>query len=79
MFVIAGLKTRISNIGSGRFHCPNEGADRPYGRRRARRWITLFFVPIIPLGRKGEWVQCRGCGVRYGPDVLQRHPSSRPA
>lgn len=78
MFVIVGLKSRRSTVDTGRFHCPNEDATRPYHHQRLRRWFTLFLVPIIPLDRQGEWVQCDGCGATSGTDVLARHPAGSP-
>lgn len=75
MFFLFGLKNRRSTVDTGRFHCPNEGATRPYRHDRFRRWFTLFFIPVLPLNRQGERVQCQGCGATYGPDVLARHPA----
>jgi hypothetical protein len=72
MFFIVGLRMRHSTVDRGTFGCPNERGDRPYDRVRARRWFTVFFLPLIPLGRGGEWVRCRSCGATYGPDVLAR-------
>ena len=76
MFFIAGLTTRRTTVDSGRFHCPNEGAVRGYQRLRARRWFTLFFVPLLPLGTRGDWVRCRSCAATYDSDVLHRHPAT---
>jgi hypothetical protein len=76
MFFIAGLKSRTKTVAEGRFRCPNEGADRPYRHLHARRWFTLFFIPLLPLGTQGEWVRCGGCGAQYGPDVTARHPAA---
>jgi hypothetical protein len=76
MFFIVGIKTRTTSVSEGRFRCPNEGADRPYSQLRARRWFTVFFIPLLPLGTQAEWVRCGGCGARYGPDVLARHPAA---
>lgn len=75
MFWIIGLKTRQTTADRGQYHCPNEDATRTYRHVRARRWVTAFFVPLIPLDRQGEWVQCEGCGATYGTDVLARHPA----
>lgn len=77
MFFIVGLKSRTKTVETGRFRCPNEGADRAYRHLRARRWFTLFFIPLIPLGTQGEWVRCDSCGAQYGPDVIRRHPAGR--
>lgn len=70
MFLLFGMRVVLRTIGEGTFHCPREGADRTYLRRRARRWFTLFFVPIIPLGTVGEVVECSGCRSRFATDVL---------
>ena len=50
VFYIFGL------IGRGQFHCPNCGGDRNYEHRTARRFFTLFFLPVIPLDKVGEVV-----------------------
>lgn len=72
MFFIVGLRMRHSTVDTGTFRCPNERGDRPYSRIRARRWFTVFFIPLIPLGQRGEWVRCRSCGATYETDVLAR-------
>jgi hypothetical protein len=76
MILIAGLKVRNTIAGTGMFRCPNEAGDRRYQHVRARRWFTLFFVPLIPLDERGEWVECLGCGSTYRTNVLARHPST---
>lgn len=75
MFFIAGLTTRNRTVDEGTFFCPNEGGQRRYGHVAARRWITLFFIPLIPLGTHAEWVQCHSCGATYDPGVVRRDPS----
>ena len=73
MFFIAGIKDRRSTVDTGRFRCPNEGGERRYEHVRIRRWVTLFFIPLIPLGSKGEHVRCQSCGTVYPPSTLQAH------
>jgi hypothetical protein len=77
MFFIAGLTTRNKPVGTGTFRCPNEAGTRRYQRLQSRRWFTLFFIPLVPLNRRGEWVQCLGCGATYRADVLDRYPADR--
>lgn len=70
--IIFGLSVfYIGLIGSGQFHCPNCGGDREYKHKRARRFFTLFFLPVIPLGTVGEAVRCQSCRKRFDPAVLQ--------
>ena len=71
MLLIFGLRVYFRTIGQGTFHCQRCGGDRPYRLKSGRRWIHVFFIPIIPLGQVGEYVQCTECGTRYGSDVLQ--------
>src|SRR5580698_502418 len=30
-----------------------------------RRWFTLFFIPVIPLGAKQTFSQCSNCGAQF--------------
>ncbi|GAA4708725.1 TerB family tellurite resistance protein [Phytohabitans rumicis] len=64
-------------IGTGQFACPNCGGDREYQHRTARRFFTLFFIPVIPLDKVGEVVQCQTCKLRFDPAVLQRPTSAQ--
>ncbi len=76
MLLIFGLAVFFRTVGEGDFHCPNCGGDRHYRQRVARRWFTLFFLPVIPLNRVGEVVECRACRGRFDLAVL-RMPTAR--
>lgn len=71
MFLIMGMKVKLRAVGDGTFHCPRCGGDRHYRRMQARRWFTVFFVPVIPLKELGTLVQCDACGGQFAEDVLQ--------
>lgn len=71
MLLIFGFSVFFRTISEGTFHCPNCGGDRRYRRRAGRRWFTLFFLPVIPLGRLGEVVECGTCRTRFGVSVLR--------
>jgi hypothetical protein len=71
VLLIWGLRVFFRTIGEGVFHCRNCGGDRQYRLRAGRRWFTLFFIPVIPLTRVGEHVQCQTCKTRYVVDVLK--------
>ena len=72
MPIIFGWKVVFKVIGSGVFSCPNCGGDRNYERRRAQRFFTLFFIPIIPLKVIGEVVRCTYCKNDFRTSVLDR-------
>lgn len=70
MFIIWGWRVFYHTIAQGMFYCRKCGGDRPYRHRAGRRFITLFFLPVIPLTRTGEHVQCDACKTRYVTEVL---------
>lgn len=69
--IIWGWRVVKKKIGSGVFYCPSEGGDRHYEHKKARRFFTLFFIPLIPLKELGEFVECASCQNTYYPDVLK--------
>ena len=70
MLLIWGWRTRASVLAQGTFLCPDCCADRGYEHKQMRRWFTLFFIPVIPLKRLGEFVECTTCGGTYKTAVL---------
>jgi tellurite resistance protein len=68
--LIFGLRVFYRTIGQGTFHCQRCGGDRGYRHRAGRRWITLLFIPVIPLSKVGEHVKCAVCGTGYRMGVL---------
>jgi hypothetical protein len=51
-------------------HCFRCGGDREYRKCVGRRWMHLFFLPVMPLDRVAEHVQCKVCATRYRIEVL---------
>ena len=70
MLLIWGLRVFYHTVSQGTFHCRKCGGDRQYRHRAGRRFFTLFFIPVIPLNKSGEHVQCLTCKTRYVTDVL---------
>jgi hypothetical protein len=71
MPIIWGLRVIYATIAQGAFFCRKCGGDRKYRRRAGRRWITVFFLPLVPLKQTGEHVQCLTCKTRYVTEVLR--------
>ncbi|MDR3635372.1 MAG: TerB family tellurite resistance protein [Isosphaeraceae bacterium] len=62
---------------AGEFHCPGCGwTSQPYEHKTVRRFFTLYFIPVIPLDKIGEYVKCMTCGGMYQTDVLQFDPKA---
>jgi hypothetical protein len=71
VIIIFGLRVVWSTIATGVFYCRKCGGDRNYRHRSGRRFFTLFFIPLIPMNKVGEHVQCQTCKTRYVTEVLQ--------
>ncbi len=71
MILIWGLRARAKAVSTGEFFCSHCGADRSYVLQQIRRWFTLFFIPLFPVGKVlGEQVKCSTCGTAFSPEVL---------
>ncbi|HET9081381.1 MAG TPA: TerB family tellurite resistance protein [Trebonia sp.] len=69
--LIWGLCVIYRTLGRGVFFCRRCGGDREYRHRAGRRYVTVFFIPLIPLAKTGEHVQCLTCKIRYVTEVLK--------
>jgi hypothetical protein len=67
---VIGIRFYFRTTGHGTVHCQRCGGDRLYQQCTGRRWIHLLQIPLIPLDRIGEHVQCRICRTRYRLEVL---------
>lgn len=76
MLVILGLRVVCRVIARGTFYCRRCGGDREYRYQAGRRFIAVFFIPVIPLNETGRHVQCVSCKTRYVPDVLNAPTSA---
>lgn len=74
--IIWGWRVRQKVIGTGMFYCPREGGDRKYEHKQARRWFTIFFIPLIPLKELGDFIECTSCENTYYADVLKGKTAS---
>ena len=70
MLVFIGLGFHFRITGRGTVHCQKCGGDRGYRTCAGRRWLHLFFLPVVPLDRITEHVQCTSCDTRYRMEVL---------
>ena len=70
MILIWGLRVRAKQLSIGTFCCPSCGVDRQYAHKQARRWFTVFFIPVIPLNVLGDYVQCLTCQASFNETVL---------
>ena len=77
--IIFGTKGITSTPEKGEFNCPTCGQKRPYGLKRVRRFFTLYFIPVIPLDKLGEYVECDTCRDTYKTNILDYDPEANAA
>ncbi len=72
--IIFGANPRNKTLGEGEFYCPRCQAQRRYLHRSSRPHFSLYFVPLFPIGKETEYVQCQTCGAAFEPAVLRNRP-----
>jgi hypothetical protein len=77
LFIIWGLRVIYRTIAQGVFFCRKCGGDRDFRLRVGRRFVTVFFIPLIPLNKTAEHVQCTRCKTRYVTEVLRLPTAAR--
>jgi transcription elongation factor Elf1 len=77
--IIFGLSNKQKTLGEGDFYCPRCGTRRYYRHQQTQRYFSLYFVPLVPLGKRGEFIVCQSCGMAFGLEVLKlKVPAARP-
>ncbi|MCJ8315048.1 MAG: TerB family tellurite resistance protein [Saccharospirillaceae bacterium] len=74
--IIFGTRSLTTTPESGNFNCPSCNNVQPYGLKRVRRFFTLYFIPVIPLDKLGEYVECKSCKDTYKNDILKYDPAA---
>lgn len=75
--IIFGTRNRFKTIGTGQFYCPHCQGQRNYEHKQAKKYFTLYFVPLIPMGDMGDFVECQTCHVTYKSEVLNIKPAPK--
>ena len=73
IFGTRGVTTRPEN---GDFNCPSCNSTQNYSLKSVRRFFTLYFIPVIPLDKLGEYVECTTCKNTYKTDILEYDPAT---
>lgn len=75
-FIIFGTRGVTSTREQGNFHCPQCGPSSPFKHKSVRRFFTLYFIPVIPMDKLGEYVECGRCQGTYHVDILSYSPEN---
>ena len=55
----------------GDFHCPTCGSLRHYQLKSRRPFLTLYFIPAVPIGGTEFFVRCTDCKSHWDPAILR--------
>ncbi len=55
--------------GTGTFFCPSCSQSRSYIRRVKRKFLTVYFIPMIPLQQVETTIECSKCGARHDESI----------
>ncbi len=69
--ILFGTKTVISRDSREpvQARCPGCGRTTTIQPMKARQWFTLFFIPVIPLGKAQHFCQCQACQGQFAVDI----------
>lgn len=68
--IIIGSTDLTSKLGRGTFFCPQCECRTGYQLKSSRPFLTLYFIPVFPLGNAERNVECIRCGFRFPERVL---------
>ena len=74
MFFIFGTEGSSSNIGVGEFFCPECSDYKTYQHIKVEKKISLFFIPIFPIGDLGHYIECQNCNSTFKTNVWDYDP-----
>lgn len=74
--IIFGTRGITTTPERGTFFCPRCNSNQNYNLKRVRRFFTLYFIPVIPLDKLGEYVECPRCQGTYDPEILSYDPQA---
>lgn len=74
--ILIGTMNLTTTRERGNFYCPTCAVNEPYRLRARRPWLTLYFIPTVPVGAAELFVQCDQCRSTWDPSVLDMDQQS---
>ena len=68
--IVIGTMNWSSTRSRGTFQCPNCESKETFRYKSSRPFLTLYFIPVLPIGGMQEFVQCDRCKNAFDPAVL---------
>lgn len=77
--ILIGTMNLTRTCDRGNFYCPTCGTTETYRLRARRPFLTLYFIPTVPIGGPETFVQCDHCRECWDETVLQMDRESHEA
>ena len=77
--ILIGTMNLTGTRDRGNFYCPTCALTQSYRLRARRPWLTLYFIPTVPVGGAELFVQCDQCRSTWDPSVLEMDQKSHEA
>lgn len=71
-----GTYNWAKTIATGQFYCPKCVAVTDYRQRSSRPFLTVYFIPIIPIGGATQYVECTSCKIQYPESIIAPEPAT---
>ncbi len=68
--ILVGSMNWASTRSRGLFRCPQCGDTQQFRLRASRPFLTLYFIPVLPIGGLQQYVECRQCKNSFEPEIL---------
>lgn len=69
--ILIGTMNLTRTRDRGNFYCPSCGGTQGYRLRARRPFLTLYFIPTVPVGGAEVFVQCDTCRSVWDESVLE--------
>jgi uncharacterized tellurite resistance protein B-like protein len=75
--ILVGTMNWASTRSRGLFRCPQCGDTQSFRLRASRPFLTLYFIPVLPIGGLQQYVECRQCKNSYEPEILAANMATK--
>jgi len=75
--IIFGTTGISSTMEEGQFMCPQCATTENYKHKKVTKFFTLYFIPLIPLGRACDYVECQTCQGTFISRILDYNPNDQ--
>lgn len=74
--MILGRMLVTRTTGRGEFYCPECDARRSYSHLKVQERFAVFYVSVLPLDERGEYIECEACRGTFRTAVLEQGDAS---